>query len=122
MKHKHEPRITFYAAECMEFPDHWELHENLTLEQAVKAYQKILTKGTNCGPGIGFVLYDNQIPDYSNIRWPLYEGKVCDTQINLIRAYREHPLVKQALKDMKNYIPKLEGKLDKRGRRREIEQ
>lgn len=117
MRDKHQPRISFFAAACMEFPDHWELHENLTLEQAVEAYQKILNRETACGPGIGFVLYDERIPDYSNIRWPLYEGRLCDAQINLIRAYREHPLVKQAVKNMKKYIPRLEGKPEKRGKK-----
>lgn len=104
---KHKPRITFYAAESMEFPDHWELHENLTLEEAVEAYKKILQKGTCCGPGVGFVLYDESIQDYSNIHWPLYEGKICYSQINLIDAYRNHPLVKQAVRDMEKYAKRL---------------
>lgn len=121
MKQKHVPGITFYAAQCMEFPDHWELHENLTLKQAVAAYRQILKKGISCGPGIGFVLYDERIPDYSRIRWPLYEGRICEAQINLIGAYREHPLVKQAIKEMKAYLPKLEGKAEKTGKRKDIE-
>lgn len=107
MKDKHKSRITFYAAESMEFPDHWELHENLTLKEAVKAYQKILQKGTCCGPGIGFVLHDKKLPDYSSIHWPLYEDKICYSKINLVEAYREHPLVKQAIKEMEKYVSRL---------------
>lgn len=110
MKEKQEPRITFYAAECMEFPDHWDLYENLTLEEAVKAYQKILKKRSCCGPGIGFVLYDEKIPDYSDIHWPLYDGEINHAEIDLIQAYREHPLVKQAIQDMEKHIPKIEKK------------
>lgn len=108
MKDKYKARITFYAAACMEFPEQWAFYDNLTLEEAVKAYQKILKQGGVCGPGIGFVLHDKRFPDYSDIHWGLYEGgRINDTQINLIKAYREHPLIKQAVRDMEHYIPEI---------------
>ena len=102
--------ITFYAAECMEFPERLgELRENLTLAEAVKAYGRICGRNRSCGPGIGFVLQDESIPDYSDNRWPLYQGRgIAQDMIDLIPAYRDHPLVKQAVEDIKPYLKKLE--------------
>lgn len=104
--------ITFFAAECMEFPERLgELHENLTLSEAVDVYMWICRRNRPYGPGIGFVLQDENIPDYSGIKWPLYQGRgIAQEMIELIPAYRDHPLVKQAVEDMKPYLEKLEGK------------
>lgn len=100
--------ITFFAAECMEFPERMgELRENLTLPEAVNVYKEICGRNRSYGPGIGFVLQDENIPDYSGIRWPLYQGgEVAREMIDLISAYREHPLVKQAVEDMEPYLEK----------------
>lgn len=104
--------ITFFAAECMEFPERLgELRENLTLPEAVEVYRRICRRNGSYGPGIGFVLEDENIPDYSGIRWPVYQGgEVAQEMIDLIPAYREHPLVKQAVEDMEPYLEKLVGK------------
>ena len=100
--------ITFFAAECMEFPERLgELHENLTLSEAVDVYMWICRRNRPYGPGIGFVLRDESIPDYSGIKWPFYQGReIAQDSIDLIPAYREHPLVKQAVEDMKAYLEK----------------
>lgn len=102
--------ITFFTAECMEFPERMgELHENITLPEAVNVYKEICGRNRSYGPGIGFVLQDENIPDYSGIRWPLYQGReTAREMIDLIPAYREHPLVKQALEDMEQYLEKPE--------------
>ena len=101
--------IIFFAAECMEFPERLgELRENLTLAEAVDAYRGICRRNGSFGPGIGFVLEDENIPDYSGIRWPLYQGRgMAQEMIDLIPAYREHPLVKQAVADVEPYLEKL---------------
>lgn len=101
--------IIFFAAECMEFPERLgELRENLTLPEAVDVYTGICGRNRSFGPGIGFVLEDESIPDYSGIRWPLYQGRgIAQEMIDLIPAYREHPLVKQAVEDMEPYLEKL---------------
>lgn len=97
--------ITFYAAECMEFINYGEYHENLTLPEAVKHYKKIVKRGMSCIPGIGFKLNDAEIPDYSDIPWPLYTGtQIALDDIEMIPAYREHPLVKQAVEDIKPFL------------------
>lgn len=103
--------ITFYAAECMEFPEQMgELHENLTLSEAVEVYRNICRRNRLYGPGIGFLLQDKNIPDYSGVKWPLYQGgRIAQEMISMIPAYRDHPLVKQAVEDMEPYLEKLEG-------------
>lgn len=104
-----DARISFYAAECMEFTGYGKLAENLTLPEAVKAYRSIVKKGTSNDPGIGFVLQDKNQPDYSDTHWPLFQGgKIAQEEINLIPAYREHPLVQQAAQELKQYLPQLE--------------
>lgn len=102
--------ITFFVAECMEFPERLgELRENLTLSEAVKEYGRICGRNRLYGPGIGFVLQDESIPDYSNNKWPLYQGRgIAQDEIDLVPAYRDHPLVKQAVEDIKPYLGKLE--------------
>ena len=108
-EHHQEAKISFYAAECMEFTNYGELKENLTLPEAVKAYQTIVRKGTTKGPGIGFVFRDQNQPDYSDVQWPLFQGsKIAQEEINLIPAYREHPLVQQAVQELKPYLPQLQ--------------
>ena len=100
--------ITFFAAECMEFPERLgELRENLTLPEAVNVYMTICERNGSYGPGIGFVLRDESIPDYSGIKWPFYQGReIAQDSIDLIPAYPKHPLVKQAVEDMNAYLEK----------------
>ena len=101
-------KITFYAAECMEFIHYGELRDNLTLADAVREYKKIYRKNASSGPGIGFVLEDRHMPDYSGIEYPIYEGgRLAKEQIELVPAFRDHPLVKQAVKAMEAYLPQL---------------
>ena len=102
--------ISFFVAECMEFPESMgELRENLTLPEAVKVYGRICGRNRTYGQGIGFVLKDDSIPDYSDTKWSLYQGRrIAQDEIDLIPAYRDHPLVKQAVEDIKPYLDKLE--------------
>lgn len=108
MEKKQGAEISFYAAECMEFAGHGELYENLSLTEAVDAYKKICKRSLNCGPGIGFILKDPETPAYSDIRWPLYQWEqIALDEIQLIPAYREHPLVKEAVREMGLHLPKI---------------
>lgn len=105
---KQEAEISFFAAECMEFVDQGVLWEGMNLSEAVKAYKRICKRGTMRGPGIGFILHDPKIPNYSDIHWPLYQGRqIAANEIQLIPAYLEHPLVKAAVQEMQNYLPRL---------------
>ena len=59
-----EATITFYVAECTEFPILGEYHERLeTLQEAMELYEKIPAERMNGIKGIGFRLEDGSIYD-----------------------------------------------------------
>ena len=94
-------KILFYAAECMEFTSYGEFHDNLTLEEAVKCYNAIPAKRLNAVKGIGFVLEDESI--YSGMEWGLLVGGQIDyDNLELVRHYKESPLVQEAVKRLEN--------------------
>ena len=49
-----EASISFYVAECAEFPVMGEFHDNLTLEQALEVYDKIPAERMKGIKSIGF--------------------------------------------------------------------
>ncbi len=92
--------VTFYAAECSEFPDLGELHENLTLDEAIKIYHEIPSDRLNGVKGIGFNLEDGSIYDG---RMELMSGGIVHTDvINAIDHYRNNPKIQQAMEQLKN--------------------
>ena len=98
-----EATITYFAAECMEFPVLGEYQEADTLQEAVKLYEAIPADRMNGGKGIGFNLNDSS--DYSG-GYPLVQGgKVATDAIDLVDHYRESPLVQQAVEEAKRYFP-----------------
>lgn len=109
MEQKTAVSISFYVAGCMEFENMAECYDNLTLEQAVVTYKKIRERNAHNLPGIGFILHDPALSDYSDIHWPLFQGKrILWEQIEIIPAYAEHPLVQKAIKEMEAQLPKLQ--------------
>ena len=46
-----QPSLTFYAAECMEYPVLGEYHEASTLEDAMRLYEQIPSDRMNGGKG-----------------------------------------------------------------------
>ena len=100
---KTEAMISFYAAECMEFPVLGEYHENLTLEEALDVYEKIPAERMNGIKGIGFVLHDGSA--YDNVEYELMSaGQVRTDMIDLIPHYKESSLVQKAITDVKKYL------------------
>lgn len=102
---KEEPAISFYAAECMEFPVLGEYHDNLSFEEALKAYEKIPADRINGIKGIGFVLHDGS--DYDGMEYELMSaGKLQEDMLDLVPYYKEHPLVQKAVAAMEDYLKK----------------
>jgi len=94
-----ENKVTFYAAECSEFPDLGELHENLTLDEAIRIYHEIPSDRMNGVKGIGFNLEDGSIYDG---RMELMSGGIIHTDvINAIDHYRNNPKIQQAMEHLK---------------------
>ena len=99
-----EASISFYVAECAEFPVMGEFHDNLTLEQALKVYDKIPAERMNGIKSIGFSLEDGSI--YSGMFDLMVGGEVQAEVVNHIQHYRESPLVQKAISDMKTLLEK----------------
>lgn len=94
-----EESITFYVAECMEFPSLGEYHEHLeTLQEAMEIYEKIPEERMNGVKGIGFQLENGSIYD-GNFDL-MVAGELQTALINDISEYRNSPLVQKAIADM----------------------
>ena len=92
-------KISFYVAECMEFPVLGEYHEDIeTLQEAMELYEKIPADRMHGVKGIGFCLEDGSI--YAG-KFELMSGREVLTDIiNDIPHYKESPLVQKAVADM----------------------
>ena len=99
-----EASISFYVAECAEFPVMGEFHDNLTLEQALEVYDKIPAERMNGIKSLGFSLEDGSI--YSGMFDLMVGGEVQAEIVNHIQHYRESPLVQKAISDMKTLLEK----------------
>ena len=98
--------LTYYVAECMEFPNLGEYHDNLSLEEAVRIYQEIPAERMNGIKGIGFELKDGS--DYEG-PFPILTGQTIDLDtIQAIDYYRDHPLVQKAVKALAEAMPEME--------------
>ena len=99
-----EASISFYVAECAEFPVMGEFHDNLTLEQALEVYDKIPAERMKGIKSIGFSLEDGSI--YSGMFDLMVGGEVQAEVVNHIQHYRESSLVQKAISDMKTLLEK----------------
>lgn len=87
--------ISFYAAECSEFPVLGEVHYDLTLTEAFEAYDRIPDNRMNGIKEIGFNLKDGS--DWEGL-FPLVTGEKIDKElINSIPGFRENKLVQEAV-------------------------
>ena len=98
--------LTYYVAECMEFPNLGEYHDNLSLEEAIRIYQEIPAERMNGIKGIGFELKDGS--DYEG-PFPIVTGQTIDLDtIQAIDYYRDNPLVQKAVKELAAAMPEME--------------
>lgn len=97
-----EAKITFYVAECMEFPVMGEYHDNLTLREAFQKYKEIPAERMNGIKGIGFRLEDGSMydGDYELMR----AGSISKDAIDLVPHYQESPLVQKAMADLEKML------------------
>lgn len=97
------PSLTFFVAECMEFPVMGEYHAGLTLAEAARILQDIPDDRIHGVKGIGFTLQDGS--DYAG-DFPLVSGgHVLEDSINAIPHYRDLPAVQEAMKQAKALFP-----------------
>ena len=74
--------ISFYAAECAEFPVMGEVHYDLTLPEALEAYEKIPSERMHGLKCVGFDLKDGS--DYEGMQSLMIEGKIQKDFLNSI--------------------------------------
>lgn len=99
-------QIHYYVAECMEFPNLGEYHDNLSLDEAIRFYQEIPAERMNGIKGIGFDLRDGS--DHEGT-FPILEGKMIDLDmIQTISYYRDNPLVQKAVRELIEAMPEME--------------
>lgn len=98
--------ISFYVAECSEFPTMGEFHDGVTLEEAFRLYDQIPAERMNGIKGIGFELHDGS--EYDG-QYPLMAaGRVDEELINMVQHYKDSPLVQQAILDCKRILSERE--------------
>ena len=105
-----EATISFYIAECMEFPVMGEYHNNLTLEEAIKIYESIPAERLHGIKGIGFDLQDGD-EDYSGEYELMSADRIRRDLIDMIPHYKESPLVQKAITDMEKYLDEKHGRV-----------
>lgn len=103
--------ISFYVAECSEFPVLGEFHQDLTLEQAFELFDQIPGSRMNGIKSIGFNLQDGS--DYEGMS-DLYVGRTLQKDIiNSIPGYRDNKLVQKAISDAEKIIEKRQAEKEK---------
>lgn len=95
-------KISFYVAECMEFPSLGEYHDNLTLEEAYTRYELIPEERMHGIKGIGFCLEDGSI--YDGDYELMAGGEISRELIELVPHYKESPLVQMAIRELENLL------------------
>ena len=94
--------ISFYAAECAEFPVMGEVHYDLTLPEALEAYEKIPSERMHGLKCVGFDLKDGS--DYEGMQSLMIEGKIQKEFLNSIPGFRENYYVQNAISRVEKYL------------------
>ena len=94
--------ISFYAAECAEFPVMGEVHYDLTLPEALEAYDKIPSERMHGLKCVGFDLKDGS--DYEGMQSLMIEGKIQKEFLNSIPGFRENSYVQNAISRVEKYL------------------
>lgn len=94
--------ISFYAAECTEFPVMGEVHYDLTLPEALEAYEKIPSERMHGLKCVGFDLKDGS--DYEGMQSLMIEGKIQKEFLNSIPGFRENSYVQNAISRVEKYL------------------
>ena len=94
--------ISFYAAECSEFPVIGEVHYDLSLPEALEAYEKIPAERMNGIKSVGFNLQEGS--DYDGMMDLMVGGRSQREILDSIPFYKENKLVQTALKCVEQYI------------------
>lgn len=87
--------ISYYVAECMEFSNLGEYHDNLTADQAVEIYERIPPERRNAIKGIGITIHIQGQPDYTDHHFEIMHLYEMDADA-IEYAGEDRPLVLEA--------------------------
>ena len=105
-----QPVMTYFVAECMDFPVMGRYHDNLTLEQAVQLYQDIPDGGMNGGKGIGYRIDDG---NGTALSVPLIaSGKLQESAFDSQDHAEGNLKIKEALAEARTVLASLENTKD----------
>ena len=96
--------ISFYVAECSEFPVLGEFHHDLTLEEAFQVYDQIPSNRMNGIKSIGFNLQDGS--EYEGMFDLFVGGEIQKEIINMIPTFKENSLVQNAIENVDKILQK----------------
>lgn len=102
-KNKGEQEVMFYVAECMEFTNLGEYHENLTAAEAVRFYNQIPEDRMNGIKGIGVHLHTEGDPSYKDRDIELMHLGTIDLDTSFLDK-ADKALAEQALIELKMYL------------------
>lgn len=102
-------RITFYVAECMEFPRYGERREDiLSAEEAVKFYEAIPSERLNAVKGIGVHVYDQKQPEFLQEFQLVHMGKMDVDMLQAMYGFDDYPQILRAARELISAMPELE--------------
>lgn len=105
--HNKNSEISYYFAECEEFHNLGEYHDNLTFEEAINYYKKISPKRMNGGKSIGVIInsnamYPTEIPIIISDRLDLI-------MLDYIKGVKENPNVLNAIGKLRDhFVPNMD--------------
>lgn len=104
MKKAREPKktITYTVAECSEFHELGEYHENVkTISEAKRLFGRIDPERMNGIPAIGINIHTEGTPDYEDTQWDFYSGNCFDfILLDHLPQITECPEAVEALKEL----------------------
>ena len=112
MRKEKEPKktITYTVAECSEFHELGEYHENVkTISEAKRLFDRIDPGRMHGIPAIGINIHTEGTPDYEDTQWDFYSGNCFDfILLDHLPQITECPEAMEALKELMAAYPTAE--------------
>ena len=102
--------VTYTVAECSEFHELGEYHENIrTMSEAKRLFERIDPERMNGIPAIGINIHTEGTPDYEDTQWDFYTGGRIDLDmLEYLPQFTECPEAVAALKELMAAYPNAE--------------
>lgn len=112
-----EKTITWTVAECGEFHDMGELHENVeTVEQAIDFFNKISPERMHGIPSIGIRMHTEGTEEYEDVQMDVFSGGVADLEmLEYVPDITDDPKAVAMIQELIDKLPDIEvrGSLEK---------